>query len=287
MNLIAHITFHTDEEHPPDFFSFDLYTSITGITRKEVEYKAAQLQMSKEQQKKERSKPEEERMTVGDAIDRYIENVAGVCSPTTIRRYKTDRKKFFPQLMKVKLCDLTQEAIQMAVSIDAKRYAPKSIRCAHGLLSAALDLYLPDFKLKTKLPQKIDPDISVPENDDIKRLLKEVDKTWIGGAILLGACCGLRRSEICGLKVQDIDRKKNTIQVRRNVLKDENGAWVVREGTKPPRANVRFRLHRSSLTRCLPSPERMILSFRRRRILSPRSLSRSGISWGSTSASMT
>lgn len=25
MNLIAHITFHTDEEHPRDFFSFDLY----------------------------------------------------------------------------------------------------------------------------------------------------------------------------------------------------------------------------------------------------------------------
>ena len=209
-----------------------VYTSITGITKKEVEYKAAQLQMSKEQQKKEKRKPEEERMTVGDAIDRYIENVAGVCSPTTVRRYKTDRKKFFPQLMDVKLCELTQEAIQMAVSIDAKRYAPKSIRCAHGLLSAALDLYLPDFKLKTKLPQKIDPDISVPENDDIKRLLREVDKTWIGGAILLGACCGLRRSEICGLKVQDIDRKKNTIQVRRTVLKDENGKWIVREGTK-------------------------------------------------------
>lgn len=209
-----------------------VYASITGMSKKEVELKAAQMQLETELKKREMAKPEEQRMSVGDAIDRYIENLEGVCSPTTIRRYKTDRKKFFAQLMPVKLCDLTQEAIQMAVSLDAKKYAPKSIRCAHGLLSAALDIYLPEFKLKTKLPQKIEPDISVPENDDIKRLLDKVKGTWLGGAILLGACCGLRRSEICGLKVEDIDRKKNTIYIRRTVLKDDSGKWIVREGTK-------------------------------------------------------
>lgn len=48
----------------------------------------------------------------------------------------------------------------------------------------------------------------------------------------MGACCGIRRSEICGLKYEDIDVKKNTIQIRRTIVKDENGKWVVREATK-------------------------------------------------------
>ncbi len=51
-------------------------------------------------------------------------------------------------------------------------------------------------------------------------------------AILLGACCGYRRSEICGLKYEDINEKKSTIQIRRTIVKDENGKWIVREATK-------------------------------------------------------
>ena len=124
-----------------------VYKSITGLTKKEVELKAAQIQMEATQKKLERSKPAEQRMSVGDAIDAYIQNVNGVLSPTTIRRYQKDRQRFFKGLMDIKLVDLTQAAVQQAVSLDAKRYAPKSIHCAHGLLPAALSVYLPDFHL--------------------------------------------------------------------------------------------------------------------------------------------
>lgn len=54
----------------------------------------------------------------------------------------------------------------------------------------------------------------------------------MGGAILLGACCGMRRSEVCGLKITDIDQKKNTISIRCTVLKGDNDQWVIRENTK-------------------------------------------------------
>lgn len=209
-----------------------VYKSFTGNTRKEVEFEAAKFQMEQTQKKIELSKPEDQRMSVGDAIDQYIANLIGVLSPTTIRRYQKDRLKFFKGIMDIKLVDLTQAAIQQAVSLDAKRYAPKSIHCAHGLLSAALSVYLPDFRLKTILPQKVESDVVVPENEDIQRLLARVKGTRMECAILLGACCGLRRSEICGLKYEDVDRKKSTIQVRRTIVKDENGKWIVREATK-------------------------------------------------------
>ena len=102
-----------------------VYKSITGLTKKEVELKAAQIQMEATQKKLERSKPAEQRMSVGYVIDAYIQNVNGVLSPTTIRRYQKDRQRFFKGLMDIKLVDLTQAAVQQAVSLDAKRYAPK------------------------------------------------------------------------------------------------------------------------------------------------------------------
>ena len=213
-----------------------VYKSITGASKKEVEMKAAEFQMQQTEKKKEMAKPVSQQMTVGDAIDRYINNVIGVLSPTTIRRYQTDRKKFFKGIMEIKLFDLTQDDVQRAVSLDSKRYAAKSIHCAHGLLSAALGVYLPNFQLKTNLPQKVLPDVVVPENGDIQRMLERVKGTRMEGAILLGACCGMRRSEICGLKYIDIDAKKSIINVRRTIVKDENGKWIVRDNTKPPKS---------------------------------------------------
>ena len=197
-----------------------------------MELLAAQFQMEQTQKKIDMAKPLDQRMSVGDAIDQYIDNVIGVLSPTTIRRYQKDRLKFFKPIMDIKLHDLTQADVQKAVSMDSKRYAPKSIHCAHGLLSAALSIYLPDFQLKTNLPQKVEPDVVVPENADIQRLLQCIEGTRMECAVLLGACCGFRRSEICGIKYEDIDTKKSTIQIRRTVVKDEHGKWIVREATK-------------------------------------------------------
>lgn len=209
-----------------------IYKSITGSSKKQVELQAAQFQMEQSRERIEKSLPEDQRMSVGNAIDQYINNLIGVLSPTTIRRYQKDRQKFFKGIMDIKLHDLTQAEIQQAVSLDSKRFAPKSIHCAHGLLSAALSVYRPDFQLRTNLPQKVEPDVVVPENVDIQRLLKRVEGTRMEAAILLGACCGCRRSEICGLKYEDINEKKSTIQIRRTIVKDENGKWIVREATK-------------------------------------------------------
>lgn len=232
------------------------YISITGASKKEVELKAAKLQFENEAIRAELAKPESERMTVGEAIDRYIESVTGVLSPTTIRRYQKDREKFFPGLMGIKLVELTQEAIQRAVSLDSKQYAPKSIHCAHGLLSAALAIFLPDFRLKTNLPQKVEPDMTVPESEDIQLLLESVKGTWLECAILLGACCGLRRSEICGLKYEDIDPKKNTIHIRRTIVKDVEGKWVVREATKTVKSKRKIEVPKFIIQKLLALPHK-------------------------------
>ena len=226
------------------------YEQFIAPTKKEAEMQAIEFQLELKKNPdllRQRKLTDEEKevekvnatevkgfgdMTVGEAIDAYINNVEGVLSPSTIRRYRSDRKKFFPGLMDVRLKDLTQPAVQVAVSKDSKKYAAKSIHCAHGLLSAALDVYWPDFQLKTNLPQKVEPDLIIPDSDDVKALLKAIEGTWLEAAVLLGACAGMRRSEICGLKFSDIDLKKSEIHIRRTMLKDKNGKWVVFEKTK-------------------------------------------------------
>lgn len=225
------------------------YQAFNGNTRKEAEMLALEFEidfkrdparalakLGKEVANKQllakQAPKQNDRMTVGEAIDAYIDNLVGVLSQSTIRRYRKDREKFFKPLMDIKLTELTQPAIQFVVSSEAKKYAAKSIHCAHGLLSAALDIYLPDFVLKTNLPPIPEPDLMIPEEKDVQALLSRIEGTWLEAAVLLGACAGMRRSEICGLKFSDINTERNTVTIRRAVVKDENGKWVVQERTK-------------------------------------------------------
>ena len=223
------------------------YQNFLDETRREAEMKAMQFQIEfdrnpskalaqygKETMKKQKdTKPASyEDMTVGECIDAYIDNLVGVSSATTIRRYRKDRAKFFQSIMDTRLKNLTQPMIQTAVSTEAKRYAAKSVHCAHGLLSAALSIYKPDFTLRTNLPPIPEPDLQIPEEEDVRRLLQHIEGRWLEIAVLLGACAGMRRSEICALKFTDIDLDKSLIHIRRTMVKDDKGEWIVQERTK-------------------------------------------------------
>lgn len=116
-----------------------IYKSFTASTKKEAEFAAAEYMLTR----KEKTAPMQ--MTVGTALDRYIAARSEVLSPSTIRGYKQARKNRLQGLMSISLNELTQEKIQQEVNEDAKRYTPKTIRNAHGLLSAALGEYCRDM----------------------------------------------------------------------------------------------------------------------------------------------
>lgn len=138
-------------------------------------------------------------ITVGQAIDRYIESKDSVLSPSTIRGYKQLRRDALQDLMDVRLPGLTQEAVQRSVNKMAKNKSPKYVRNAHGLLSAALAVYRPDFILRTTLPQKVKHEIGIPTTDEIAKLAEAAKGTDFELPFLLAAWMGLRTSEIRGL----------------------------------------------------------------------------------------
>lgn len=177
-------------------------------------------------------------MTVGQAIDRYIESKDAVLSPSTVAGYKRVRKNALQDIMPIKLSDLTQEAIQKAVNKMARIKSPKSVRNAHGLLSAVIAEYRPDMILRTTLPQKQKYDVSIPTNEDIERIMAAAKGTEMELPVLLAIWLGLRASEIRGLTWDCISG--DTIHIRQAIVEGESGPVI--KGTKTYSGNRKIRI---------------------------------------------
>ena len=146
----------------------------------------------------EQKKPVAE-LTVGEAIDRYIESKDAVLSPSTLRGYKSLRKGALNELCEVRLSGLTQETVQRFINRITQSHTPKTVKNAHGLLSAALSVYRPDMVLRTTLPQKEKKEIQIPTMDEVQILAERAKGTRFELPFLLAAWMGLRTSEIRGL----------------------------------------------------------------------------------------
>lgn len=170
-------------------------------------------------------------MTFGEAVDRYIESKSAVLSPSTIRAYRSIRRNNLQGLMGIPLGKLTQSDVQVAINQEATKCTPKTIRNHHGLITAVLAVYLPTFKLSTTLPKKVKPDIYIPTEDEMKKVLAACADTAMEVPVVLASCCGLRRSEICALKWSDVNFKRNTLSVTSAIVLDENNQ-AVEKGTK-------------------------------------------------------
>lgn len=191
-------------------------TSLKG--KRKCEKMAAEWAENKEQ------RPKNSDITFGDALDEYIRLRSSVLSPGTIREYKRSRKADLQGLMNISIYKITQNDIQKEINKESLNHSPKSVKNMHGLISAVFDIYRPDFRLKTKLPEKVRPKINIPSESDIKRLLDIVKDTDMEIPILLAAFGPMRRGEICALDSDHI--KGNIVHVEYSIALNENNEWV-------------------------------------------------------------
>lgn len=207
------------------------YKSITAPDPNQVLLAAAQFKADMAKNKKAATSTD--LLTVGEAMDRVIASKSEVWSPTTYLSNTAIRRNNLQDLMAVRVCDLTQDMVQGSINKEALTHAPKTVRNMHGFLSSVLKTFRPDFVLTTTLPQRIKPQIIIPTEEEVFALLKVSQGTPMELPIILGAFCGLRRSEIVGLTTDSIDLKNRTMTIREAVVRNKTKAstWT-RKTTK-------------------------------------------------------
>ncbi len=194
------------------------YKSFTADTKKEAEFQATQYMMQKDQKKKNKTEN-----LFCDELEKYISGKGSVLSPSTIKGYKNIErmmKKNFSNFYNMKISDIEQEHVQSVINSLSKDKSPKTVRNYHGLISAVLGSNL---KLNTTMPQRIQPELYIPSDKEIKALVQAVKNTELEIPVLLGAFCMMRRGEICGLTINDI--KDNTIHVRHSLVLGPDKQW--------------------------------------------------------------
>ena len=161
------------------------------------------------------------RISIGAAIDRYIESKDAILSPSTIVGYKKMKRNDFTPLLKVNIADITQEQIQRWVNNLAKQKASKTVRNAHGLLAVILSEYRPEMTLRTRLPQKDVVQINIPDEDQIAIIMQGCKGREEELPIMLALWLGLRASEIRGLTWDDV--KDGRLHIKQAIVEGEEG----------------------------------------------------------------
>ena len=166
--------------------------------------------------------------SLGKCINEYIAVKANILSPSTITGYRQLARMYPEWLLNMNVYDIEQIDLQKAVNEYSADHSPKSVKNYHGLLSSAIKLYRPGMNINTTLPAKKEREIALPSEEDIRKITDMAKGTEYYIPILLG-CCGLRRSEICALTIDDLDGEMLTIN-KAMVL--QNNTYIIRENTK-------------------------------------------------------
>lgn len=199
--------------------------SVTKPTKAECKEEVKKLYAGFEIEKKSP-------MTVGEAIDRYISEKSKVLSPYTIKGYNTIRRCYFPALMNINLTDLEQRDIQQAIVREqVLGKSPKTIKNAHGLLTATLQAYRPKFHTESKLPKAVKTERDIFTEDEMAKVWQAAKGDKYELAILLASWFGLRMSEVRGLTFSDVTwNGDHYIHIRRAKIRIK-GADLI----KPPK----------------------------------------------------
>ena len=199
------------------------FVTVTEDTRKECLLKAAII-------KAEAEDDTSPRMTVEQAVEKYIEAKRGVLSPATVAGYVSKQKLYINnhQIASCRIDQLTTQKVQSWVSDISDGVSKKTVTNAYGLLAAAVRMFRPKADLTVRFPHGKRYEGYVPSTEEVLQVLecaKEYDER-LYRACLLAAFATLRRGEISCLTADDIHG--SYVHVEKDMVKDADGRWIVK-----------------------------------------------------------
>ena len=202
--------------------------SFTADSARKANFLAIEWQESKRQS-------ELSGITVGEAVDKYIDGRDGVLSPTTIQAYRRMSRDYIsPMIRMVPVKNVTRQMVQSIImelsnkvsDRTGRLISAKTIRNFHGLLVAALREADPDIRFDTALPKVQKRFIELPPVDDVIHAIKGTD---IELPCMLAMWLSLSMSEIRGINIDAI--KDDVLTIRESVV-DVDNVPVHKEATK-------------------------------------------------------
>ena len=177
--------------------------------------------------------------TVRLAVERYIKKKKdGVSvkkiSPSTIRGYEKMMENNIDMIADVPCLKLDDRILNRWIESLNEELSAKSIRNVYYLVTAALKDVIPRSRVidfRVELPSAPKKKVVVPTEDDIQKLLKYLKENdyQFYCAVILAAFGTLRRSEICALTSEDIDRKNNTVSINKALVEDYRGGFILKD----------------------------------------------------------
>ena len=165
------------------------------------------------------------RMTVSEAISKYIDAKEPVLSPSTVVGYRSLARTAYDGIGSIPLAKLATGSAQTWVGTYAANHSPKRVRNACGLLVAAVGMFRPGLRLALTLPAPVKPVSRTPETEQVLTLLEYTRgrEPLLYAAILLAAFGTLRRGEVCALRGRDVNHRDCTITVRHAIVETPGG----------------------------------------------------------------
>lgn len=158
-------------------------------------------------------------LTVGEAVDLYVERRRSELSPSTLAGYIKMRNTAFPELMRLKISALTDSVCQKAIDEAAKTVSPKTIRNRWNFILSAVREAKKNVSLSVRTPSVRRKRLEMPDTDPLMNLFRAVENTPLDLPVCLAAVCGLRRSEIVALDFDtDIDYERSLIHINKAVV---------------------------------------------------------------------
>lgn len=199
------------------------FVTVTENSRSSCLLKAAQVKAEAA------ANADSPRITVLQAVERYIKAKRGVLSPSTVAGYVSKCKLYIePQpIASCRIDQLTNQKAQAWVSDISEGLSKKTVAGAYGLLTASVRMFR-KIDLDVRLPQGKRYDGYVPSTEEVFTVL-EYARAWderLYRACLLSAFGTLRRGEISALTADDIHG--SFIRVEKDMVKDENGRWITK-----------------------------------------------------------
>jgi integrase len=186
--------------------------TVTAETQEAYEVKARAVKLALLAMKKAPPK-----ITLGDALDRYIDSNCNVLSPSTIRGYRNIRKNRFTSYMSQAYSEINYQEM-----VNAEQCSPKTLANAFALVKSslkALGYYVPDVNL----PMVITPDLQFLDYTQVNQFLSAIHGQ-AGELAAILALHSLRMSEILAITTDDVVDDK--LYVHKALVRNSDNLYV-------------------------------------------------------------